>query len=90
MVVGLVGCGGLRGEAALVDSCEGDDCTPCDVDTECIIAHNPCSEFAYCGHVDDELAVTQIGCDAALEYDTPAPARCVCDDVCRAESPDGG
>jgi len=87
LVIGLVGCGGLRGEADLVDACDDqEECTPCERDAECVIAHNPCTETAVCGHADDNLAVVQIGCDAALEYHTPPPERCLCEDVCRAET----
>ncbi len=80
-----LGACSIHGEADLVNHCEGEECIPCASDDACVIAHNPCTETAVCGHVDDELAVVQIGCSEALEYTTPEPERCQCvQEVCQA------
>ena len=84
LIAAVSGCS-MHGEAELVSDCQGEDCTPCDDAAACVIAHNPCTETAVCGHVDDDLAVVQIGCSAALEYDTPDASLCTCEDaVCTA------
>ena len=81
----LIACGR---EAALEDwACPLGECAVCVEDSECVIIHNPCQPTAYCGHVDDDVAVTQEGCSAALEYETPPASACVCASTCGSVTP---
>jgi hypothetical protein len=83
-VMGMLGCS-IHGEAELVNSSCGDACPLCDADSDCVIAHNPCTQTAVCGHVDESMVVVQIACDAAVEYATPDASRCLCQaDTCSA------
>jgi hypothetical protein len=76
-VLVLVGCGR---EASLQEwDCPNGACNACVDDSECRITHNPCQPTAYCGNVDDNVAVTLEGCSAALEYETPPADECICD-----------
>ncbi|MDX9723854.1 MAG: hypothetical protein RBU37_24100 [Myxococcota bacterium] len=69
------GCGE---QAQLIPSqCMG-DCPPCQDDDVCVIAHNPCESKAVCGHRDENLATTLLGCSEAMKYDTPPASDCVC------------
>ena len=72
----LIAC---KGEAELDVSCGAEGCLTCEVDADCIVAHNPCHELAWCIHADDEtFALASDGCSPQLEYGTPPDSECVC------------
>lgn len=71
----------------IIDPCLEDPglCSPCNADAQCVIVSNSCHEYGSCVPADDDFAVAQDGCSAALEYDVPADSECVCEDtVCRS------
>ncbi len=61
------------------------ECATCETDGDCAYSGNPCTETVYCAHDAAEIAVVQIGCDAAIEYAWPDDATCACSaGVCRS------
>jgi len=72
----------------VVNWCESnpEDCLACDADVDCAYGGNPCTETVYCAHVEQSIAVIQIGCDAALEHPWPPDPTCHCvEGACRAD-----
>jgi hypothetical protein len=73
----LAGCR----QATVVDACslEGDGmCPVCESDEQCHYTGNPCLATVYCAHEDAQIAVIEIGCEAATEYAWPDDATCRC------------
>ncbi len=66
--------------ATVVDACAADParCLACERDADCAFGGNPCTDTVYCAHRDAEIAVIEIGCDAAIEYAWPDDAACTC------------
>lgn len=81
----LLGC---PAPAEVVDWCAAhpDDCLACEADADCAFGGNPCTEVVYCAHVDQPIAVVQIGCSEALEHPWPPSAACGCvDGACASD-----
>lgn len=73
--------------ATVVDACveHPDLCPACASEDDCVLGGNPCLETALCAHRDAEIAVIEIGCSEALEYDWPPPETCGCvEGICRS------
>lgn len=68
--------------ATPVSACDLDEanCIACQRDAECGYTGNACTETVYCAHQDASIAVIEIGCSKAVEYQWPDASTCGCVD----------
>lgn len=60
-------------------------CISCETDADCQWSGNSCLKTVYCAHQDASIAVIEIGCQQAMEYQWPPPENCACEaGTCRA------